>query len=199
MAEFTAPTQVTCIMPEFTVPTQPSSFEWVGHGSKLHVPEQSLPSGVRECNVNIKASVSGQFQLPEGSVLLSPVFWISASCQLTKPVTLEIQHCALREDEAVLSDLSFVAAESSQKELPYRFKHLDGGVFTKHSSCGSIQLTDLSGIGVGVAGRKGTPRSYCAHVYHTMKQEDDWRFYFIITQDLVLHTAVSSFGLHAYM
>ena len=90
--------------------------------------------------VNIRASVLGQFQLLENLVLLRPVFWISARCKFTKPVTLEIQHCTLREDKAVLSQLRFVSAKCSQKDLTYRFALSDGGVFTTHSSYGSIQL-----------------------------------------------------------
>ena len=59
---------------EFTVQTQGGCFEWKGYGLKLHVPEGSLPPGVRECRINIRASLSGQFQFPEDSDLLSPVF-----------------------------------------------------------------------------------------------------------------------------
>ena len=147
---------------------------------KLHVPEGSLPVGMGECKVNIRASLSGQFQLPVDSDLLSPVFWISAPCKFTKPVTLEIQHCALRE-ETVLSHLSFVSAKCSQRDLPYRFMQLNGGIFTTDSAYGSIQLIHFSGI--GITGGKWTPRSYCAHLYHAMKQIDDWRYYLAITQD----------------
>ena len=158
---------------------------------KLHVPEGSLPGGMSECRVNIKASLSGQFQLPENSDLLSPVFWISAPCKFTKLVTLEIQHCALREGKTVLSDLSFVSAKCSQKDpLPYRFKQLDGGVFSIHSSYGSIHLSHFSGF--GITGRRSTPRLYCVHLYHTVKQTYDWRFYLAITQDLAAQVTVSS-------
>ena len=174
-----------------TVPNQGAAFEWEGYGLKLYVPDHSLPGGMEEAMINIRASVSGQFQLLENSVLLSPVFWISAPCKSIKPVTLEIQHCALREDETVLSDLSFVSAKDSQEYLPYRFKQLAGGVFTTHSSYGSIQLTHFCGI--GITGRKRTPRSYCAHLYHTMKQIYDWRYYLAITQDLEAHITVSIF------
>ena len=176
---------------EFTVPTHGINFEWNEYGLKLRVSEGSLPVGVEKCKINIRASLSGQFQLPEDSDLLSPVFWISAPCKFTKPVTLEIQHCALREDESVLSDLSFVSAKCSQKDLPYRFKQLDGGVFTIHSSYGSIQLNHFSGI--GIAGNNKIPRSYCAHLYHTMKQIYDWRYYLAITRDLKAHITVSLF------
>ena len=178
-------------MTEFTVPSHGINFEWEGYGLKLNVPEGSLPGGMGECRFNIRMSLSGQFQLPEDSDLLSPVFWISAPCKFTKPVTLEIQHCALTEDETVLSDLCFVSAKCSQRDLPYRFEQLDGGVFTTHSSYGSIQLNHFSGA--SVAGRKRTLRSYCAHLYHAMKQMYDWRYYLSITRDLKAHITVSSF------
>ena len=178
-------------MTEFTLPSHGINFEWKGYGMKLHVLEGSLPGGMGECRVNIRVSLSGQFQLPEGTDLLSPVFWISAPCKFTKPVTLEIQHCALRENEAVLSDLSFVSAMCSQKDLPYRFKQLDEGVFTMHSSYGSIQLSHFSGK--AITGRKSTPRLYCARLYHTIEQIYDWRFSLVITQDLPVFNTVSTF------
>ena len=155
---------------------------------RLHVPESKLPTGMGNYRINIKASLSGQFQLPEDSDLLSPVFWLSAPCKFTCPVTLEIQHCALREDETALSSLSYVSTKCSQKDLPYKFRQVEGGMFTKHSSYGSIKLSHFSGL--AVTGRKTTPRSYCAHLYHTMKQMYDWRFYFVIIQDLDVKNTV---------
>ena len=167
---------------EFKVFDQGGSFTWRGYGLRLDVPKGSFPPDMGECRVNIRASLSGQFQLPEDSDLLSPVFWISASCEFTKPVTLEIQHCALREDEAVLSSLSFVSTKCSQRDLPYQFRQVDGGVFTTYSSYGSIQLNHFSGV--GITGKKGTLQSYCAHLFHTVQQMNDWKYYFVITQDL---------------
>ena len=176
-------------MTEFTVSTHDALFEWEGYGLKLHVQEGSLPAGMGECKVNIRVSLFGQFQLPEDSDLLSPVFWILVPCKFTKPVTLEIQHCALK-DETVLSELTFISAMCSQSDLPYRFKQLDGGVFTMHSFCGSIQLSHFSAK--AIAGRKRTPRLYCARLYHTIEQIYDWRFCLVITQDLPLFNTVSS-------
>ena len=167
---------------EFTVSTRGGSFHWKGYGLRLHISEDSLPAGVEECKINIRVSLSGQFQLPEGSEFLSPIFWISAPYKFICPVTLEIQHCALTEDESALSNLNFVSTKCSQKELPYRFKQMQGGVFTKNSTYGSIQLSHFSGV--GVTGKEGTPRSYCGHLYHTKKKGYEWRFYFIIIQDL---------------
>ena len=167
---------------EFKILDQGGSFEWKEYGLKFHIREGSLPPDIGECSINIKASFSGQFQLPEDLDLLSPVMWIKAPCEFTKPVTLEIQHCALREDEAALSSLSFVSAKCSQRDLPYRFRQVDGGVFTTHSSYGSIQLSHFSGF--AVTGKVGTPQAYCGHCYCSAEQMDDRRYYFVITQDL---------------
>ena len=75
---------------KFTVPTKGVSFEWREYGLRLHVPKGSLPPGIEECKIDIRASLSGQFQLPKDSDLLSPVFWITLPCKFFKPVTLEI-------------------------------------------------------------------------------------------------------------
>ena len=166
----------------FVVSAKECSFEWEGYGLRLGVSEDSLPTDMEECRINIKASLSGPFELPEDSDLLSPVFWISALCKFKKPVTLEIQHCASR-DEASFTDVNFISAKCSQKTLPYTFKQLDGGRFPADSSYGSIQLSHFSGV--GVSGKKRTPRAYCAQIYYTIKEEaSDWRVYFIITKDL---------------
>ena len=167
---------------DFVVSTRGGPFKWKGYGLKLSISEDSLPTGIEECRISIKASLSGPFQLPKDSDLLSPVFWISALCKFEKSVTLEIQHCASR-DEASFADLNFISTKCSQKELPYTFKQLDGGKFPADSSYGSIQLSHFSGF--GITGRRRTPRAYCAQIYYTIKEEaSDWRVYFIITKDL---------------
>ena len=177
---------------DFVVSTEESSFEWVGYGLRISIPEDSLPTGMEQCRINIKMSLSGPFELPEDSDLLSPVFWISALCKFKNPVTLEVQHCASR-DEAYFADLNFISTKCSQKELPYIFKQLDGGRFPADSSFGTIQLMHFSGV--GVTGRKRTPRAYCAQIYYTIKEEaSDWRVYFIIIEDLDALKTVC--GLH---
>ena len=160
---------------DFVVHTEGGFFEWTGYGLRLCVSKDSLPAGMEECRVNVKASLSGPFQLPENSDLLSPVFWISAPCKFQKPVTLDIQHYASRDD-ASISDLKFISAKHSQEDLPYTFRQLDGGVFTTDSSYGSIKLSNF--CGKAIIGRR-TLRSYCAQIY-TIKRESDWKVFFII-------------------
>ena len=167
---------------DFVVSTRGGSFEWKGYGVRLSISEDSLPTGIEECEINIKASLSGPFELPEDLELLSPVFWISALCKFQKLVTLQIQHCASR-DEASFPNLNFISTKRSQKTLTYTFKQLDGGRFSAHSSYGGIQLSHF--CGVAIAGKKGISRAYCAQIYYTIKKEPfDWRFYLFITKDL---------------
>ena len=167
---------------DFVVPTKGGFFEWMGYGLSLSVSEDSLPAGMKECSVNIKASLSGPFQLPEDSDLLSPVFWISAPCNSMKPVTLEIQHCASRHDASSSSDLKFISAKCSQKDHLYTFRQLDGGVFSRYSSYGSIRLSHFCGI--GIVGRRRTQRSYCGQIFTIKKKVSHWRVFFVITLNL---------------
>ena len=147
----------------------------------------------------MKASCSGQYKLPKDMVFVSPVFWISSPSNVNtlKSVTMELQHCASRYeveeeveeegDGSLLADLSFVLAKPSPSEdqLPYLFKALEGELFNCHSSNGTIQLTQPTHFyGVGVAGRKMTPRCYCAHVFCADHGPYDWRFHIVITRDL---------------
>ena len=182
---------------EFKVHSEGSTLEWKGYGLRLHTPAHT---GSEEGHrISVKASLGGQYKLPKDMELLSPVFWISSpsNVNILKSVTMELQHCASRYeveeeeeeegDGSMLADLSFVSAKPSPSEdqLPYLFKTLEGGVFTCHGSYGSIQLTQPAHFyGVGVAGRKMTPRCYCAHVFCAGQGSYDWRFYIVITRDL---------------
>lgn len=164
---------------EILVTNDGGFFEWIGYGLRLSILENSLPAGMEMCRINIKASLSGLFQLPDDSDLLSPVFWISTPVRHARsPVTLEIQHCASNNK----SNLSFISTKFLQKNPPYIFTPLTGGRFTAGNSYGSIQLSHF--CGVGITGRNRAPRSYCAQIYTIKEESNEWKVVFIITQYL---------------
>ena len=134
-------------------------FTWDDFGLKLHFRKDSLPEGMEQCTIDIKASLSGQYELPEDSHLVSAVFWLRCESvqKFTRPVTLEIQHCARSKN---ISKLSIVKAVCSQKQLPYTFRPLGGGTFTSHSSYGIIELNGFSGVAVSYEGSSVDVRSY---------------------------------------
>ena len=114
-------------------------FNWEGYGLKLTVPKDALPKGIDVCRITIKASLSGQYDFPEDTELVSPVFWIRCEprCKFQKQITLEIQHCAPPENS---HRLFMTRASSTPKDLPYSFKVIHGGTFSKHTPYGIITL-----------------------------------------------------------
>ena len=134
----------------FTLTPEAQSFEFTGYGFKLHVPEGSLPAEVSETRLNVRVSLSGQFQMPTDCELISAVYWVSSTCpnKFTKPLVVEIQHCAALSSDEQCEQLTFVRTMCTQKELPYTFTE-EGGVFSCHSSYGSLSLSHFSGVGVG--------------------------------------------------
>ena len=124
--------------------SQGQLVEW--NGLKMHIHEGSLPEGIDQCTIYIKASLAGDYEITENSSLVSAVFWLRCEpqCTFTKPITVEIQHCSTKQD---LSRLKIVRAYCSQKQLPYKFKPL-GGRFNADTSYGATEVTSFSGVGV---------------------------------------------------
>ena len=176
------------------VTNEARNFHWKDYGFKLHVPENALPEGTPEYHVNIKASLSGHFELPEGYELVSAVYWVATPGKFTKPVTIEAQHCANFSNP---SQLCFVRTNCTQKSLPYKFKIVDGGSFTCGSKYGVLSAPHFSGNGIA---KEVTPGEhscqYCAQVYFTAKLRDYWYCHFVITKDLEMCLTVSTYKEH---
>ena len=92
------------------------------------------------CEVAVKALVGGKFKFPPGSELVSAVYAVSLASQLTKPVKVDIQHCAVLKGEKQFQYLSFVKAPMRQRVPPFEFSPLEGGEFSTESQYGSIAL-----------------------------------------------------------
>ena len=159
------------------------SYEWTDGGFKLDVPHGTLPAEATPCRINVKASMSGQFEFPDNSELVSAIYWISTlkNFRFSKPLTVQIQHCGTAENTDD-SDLSFVVAKCTQPDLPYKFKFLDGGLFVPNSSYGSISVTHFSGL--AIVSKKRKSRSYCARTYIANRRKDEWRVHFVILKNL---------------
>ena len=190
----------------FTYTGRAQSFEWLNYGFKIHFPENVLPPAVDECQVHVKASLSGQFDFPRDAEVVSGLYWLSSHHVFTQPVTVEIQHCA-QEDAQQQSRLTYIVASCSQEELPYRFKTLEGGVFSPSSRYGSINLTHFSGLAIASQPRHSRQslvqkfsqkirptrvKRYCAQLYYSSSSIHGWEVYFAIMLDLHLHINVSS-------
>ena len=168
-------------------------FHWPGYGLSLYFPQNSLPVDCQRCVVEIKASLSGEYRLPEGYELVSGVYWIYCLSKFSKPVVLKLQY-----DGTDAERLGFVRAECTQKRLPYTFRDVQNGDFSEGSSYASISVSRFSGWSVR---DKIRPRRYTAQVhYSSCVGLNKWKVIFVITckRNLDLDHLVCAYKI-AYM
>ena len=166
------------------------SFSWKQYGLKLHIPDGCLPMGENECMITIMVSIAGQYDFPENCYPVSAIFWLRCepACTFLKPLTLEMDHCAKRENA---SKLYFVRGVCSQKNLPYTFRKLKQGVFNQHTSYGIVELHNFSGI--AVVQEDSAEREYCAMLFYLGKTALCYEFqiHFLVTWNTSVHISVS--------
>ena len=174
---------------ELVVTNEAMRFVWKDHGFKLQVERNALPEGVSEYKVNIKVSLAGHFELPEGYELVSAVYWVRTSGEFEKPATIEVQHCANFSDP---NELLFVRTSYAQKFLPYKFKVIDGGFFSPGSKYGVLSAAHFSGHGIAkkVTANKHSCQ-YCAQVYFTAKHLQHY-CHFVVVKNLEMCLTVST-------
>ncbi len=174
-----------------------TTINWAGHGFRLTVPQDSLPAGVDQCQLDIVASIAGQYQFPDNLQLVSGVFWVrpGAPGPFRQQLTVEIQHCAKMTSS---TKLSFVRAHCSQERLPYTFKQVKGGgSFTEHSSYGSLEVTHFSAHAIAAEGP--VDLLYVASLYYFKPNLQTIDIYFTISQDEEIHNTVSCQCMFLYV
>ena len=172
------------------------TYEWKGHGLRLHVPADALEPHTSPTTMTIWASLSGHYHLPDHTRLVSGVYWISFPRKLNRPITLELQHCASLQQSHQLPYLSFVTAKCNQATLPYDFKPLEGGVFSANSQYGVIGLSHFSGFAIVLkrwlgGGKDAVEIKYAALTYYIPQlSPTTWQVHLPIILDLDLYIKV---------
>ena len=161
-------------------------FSWDECGLNLYIPENSLPANLQQCSIHIKATIMGDYQLPQDTHLVSAVYWIKCvpKCRFSQPLTLEIQHCAKPEGA---SQLCFVKASSMDRgEERVKFETVPGN-FSRHSSYGFIELDSFCRYGVGKKGAED--RDYTAKIYYS-EENKNHKIHFTIFWNTKVHNKV---------
>ena len=178
------------------VTNQSQTFYWEGYGLKLHIPQGALPAGLEECTLLIKVGLSGSFEFPQNTSLVSAVYWLDSKprCKFSKSLTVTIQHCV---KPAHTSRLSFVHARCSQTHLPYLFETVEEGVFSSENGCLQLNHFSLLAVVLSVVSRVHQllppgAQLYKASLYYLRKAATQRDIHFVITMDLEAHTTVSS-------
>ena len=105
----------------------PMTFQWEGYGFRIQLPE------VVSTSFTIKAVWSDKFELPEGTELVSPVYWVSCEKKVGRLVGVDLQHCARVREEGQQSGLSFAVCKVEKAEPPYKFKLCEGRFSSRHN------------------------------------------------------------------
>ena len=164
-------------------------WHWEGFGLKLHVDNNTLPPGIKQCYLNISASLTGHYNFPKGDHLVSAVIWFRCEPprKFAKSIKVELQHCACSHNT---SKLNFVKAVCSQKDLPYAFKRVSRSSFSSHSSFGVLEVNSFSGLGIVQNGSE--ERNYLANfLYQEERLRPCFQLYFVITWNTLTHHLVS--------
>ena len=172
------------------VTNKPQTFHWTGYGLRIHIPQGALPDTLEDCRLLLKVGLSGQFALPQNTSLVSAVYWLDCEprCKFSRPLTVEIQHCA---KSTQTSKLNFVRAKCSQSNLPYTFDILEGGKFSSQSTYGCIQLYNFSLITLVKRLLVGEDSiRYRASLYFLRKGVNQREIHFVITRDQEAHATV---------
>ena len=124
---------------------QALSFEWENYGLKMDIPAYVAGRfGAPRLEIGVVALMSGQFEFPPGTQLVSGVYAIASSQKPRQPVLLMMEHCVDLQASQEAMTLHFVRASCSQPTRPYQFRYLDKGDFPINLRYGSIQLERFS-------------------------------------------------------
>ena len=184
-----------------------SEYTWKDHGLKLEIPENALKSNTSQA-MSIQASLSGHYQLPDNMELVSGVYWFIFPGKFSRPVMLELQHCtSLHLPDDSLS-LSFISAYNMPDALHHEFHPLPGGTFPKESRYAMIELSQVSGMGIGIGrrgeegrgrGERGWGRLCTAQTYYMAESATRWLAHIVIGWDLDLYMKVCWIRKYIYL
>ena len=166
-------------------------FSWQEYGLSLYIPENSLPDNLQQCSIHIKATIVGDYQLPQDTHLVSAVYWIECvpKCRFSVPLTLELQHCAKLD---CISELCFIKADLEENSVfqivASDCEHLTQTFFPSSSSYGLIELNTFSGYGVAKKG--SNQRSYRSLVYYREENFRHLEIHFVISWNTNAHKKV---------
>ena len=159
---------------------------WDGYGLRLKIPRNALPVDCNQFRLKMEVALSGEFQLPKDSVLVSAVYSFSHNLgdkELVCPVTLEMQHCVTT---TALSDLSIIRAQLHSN----KFDVVPGGNFTSTQGYGIIKLPYFSRFAIALRrirklfSPSPSPFEYCAKIYYTKILHLQFNFNFFIIRNL---------------
>ena len=168
------------------------TWKWEDFGIRLNLSFRAI------ANFSIKVVWSSRFELPKGTELVSPVYWVSHKGKVGGQVGVELQHCARVMQDGEKSGLSFIVCKVENAEPHYHFE-LCKGQFSSRSSFGSVELEFRSmfvAIVRSVMGKQPTSDPvFQAKVYYQQNQPEYTTVHIVVVPKLDISTKVGGLAV----
>ena len=170
---------------------------WKDYGFHLSVPDEAVPND-GTISLAVKAVLSGHFELPEDVHQVSTFYWVSASGEFHKEVSMHIQHCAIISSEKEASNYNFISSKCFQKDLPYTFEIVEGA-FPSHSQVATTSFEQFSIFAAIFHGKRKDLRvQYFACCFVKQVSSSSWESSFVVTINVEPMIQVLNMGSNVF-
>ena len=173
----------------------PQPLNWSDYGFKMHFPQDTLPPH-DTCEVAVLALIGGNFQIPEGTELVSAIFSVSFAKEVNRPVQVEIEHCVELTSPNDADEMIFVATDTSGGEV---FKAVNGAKFPPNNRYGITDQLHFSSRFIAILRRifrrpASLPIKYFGCLFYQTVKLNQWTVEFFVIKAIKAHEQVK---LHA--
>jgi len=131
------------------------TIDWSDMGIFLSIPPNATSNPV---SIRIQCFLPGPDSviLQENTELVSPIYDITISSDLTKMAMLSVAHFAALHSDIECLDMEFL--HSTDRSPPYHFYPVPGGKFLPHGALGTITVNMFSKWAIGKRKRTASDR-----------------------------------------
>ena len=156
-------------------------LEWPEMGLVIRTPAGVVPPGIT-CDITVTPVIpTDDCVLPDESEIASTIFEITTSCDIVKPVSLEMQHCICLTST---NDVKMIFFAKAQSPLYHKFIKCEGGSFAIGSSCGLLECSTFSRIGIFFS-RLLNHRRICCSIQLLYSPKPPSKVHLIFTKDIL--------------
>ena len=158
-------------------------LKWTKVDFMLKIPTDALDKD-SNFDINVMVSLAGNYTFPDRTRAVSAVYAIGINSSLSKPVTLEIEHC-FEVNIANIESLVFALANDTKRRPPYTFQMYEGGIFSADNRYGEFTtyMAYFSLFVILVDQKPGTPVEYLAYFFSQHESVNTWKIKVAVVQN----------------
>ena len=165
------------------------TLSWREHGIVIHVPKDAVSSSIQTFDIAVVPIAEGDFVIDSDYEPASAVYAIGVSCELQKPLQIEIQHCVELTEESHCKKLTFAKAKHDGITPPYHLDPIPGGSFSTGSDYGTIECSQFALFSILCEGLNSHTRCRLLTFYE-YRSYKRWAVRFVVTKNINSHIEV---------